>query len=161
MSTFPQRFLLSDLIQTENSIDAAPLLQALKDINATGNWPATMKDISHVKLQVCVELGNLLTMVNRELALKARQTSFIPNAEDLNPTPLDLDTIPVVTEPWQGVRPAFDPEHINVVMADPEVDERLQKINTQATHRSLKSGYLYLEVRPGSERIVLETVNPS
>lgn len=161
MKTFPQRFKLADLLQIENSIDAAPLLAALKDIKASGKWPAKMKDIDYVKLEVCTELGNLLTVVNRELELKAHQTDFKPQAADLTPTPLDLDNIPVITEPWQSVRPAFDPEHIYVVMANPERDERLQNMNAEAERRGLKPGYLYLDLARGKERIVLETIQSS
>lgn len=162
MSTFPQRFKLSDLL-LDTGIDVKPLITALGAIADAGNWPDSMPRLSDVRLNVIDQLGVIEVVAKTELAKQANQKPFEPTPENLWPEPIDLskfaDVVPLAN---QVIATAFDPDNINVVMADPDVDDTLRAVNFNSKQRGLQEGYLYLElIDVGQGRIVLETLTSS
>lgn len=168
MSTFPVKLKLSDLLACEEGflgergIQAKGFLDALTEIETAGNWPAGMVSKDKAKIQVCTDLALVLELVKSEEEKKTRQVEFKPSPEDLIPQALDLsvESIPVVTAD-QFMRTAFDPEHMWVVMGDPNEDEKLRAINFYRKKAMLSESLLYLEQMPDTARIVLETKIPS
>lgn len=160
MSTFPVKLKLSDILLGAQGIEAEGFTNALNEIEAAGNWPKGMVSKEKAKLQVCTDLALVLELVRTEEQKKARQVEFKPSREDLTPQPLDLTQIPVAAE-HQYMRAAFDPEHLWVVMGDPEEDVKLQAINFYRRKSKLSESLLYLEQMPDTARIVLETKIPS
>lgn len=162
MSTFPVKFKLSDLLVGCTGVQGQPFVTALRDIEKAGNWPLGMEPRDNVYVSLCLELRQLRVTVDRELDKKQHQTPFTPNPMDLTPQALDLsvEAIPVATAN-QFMRAAFDPEHLFVVMGDPETDPTLQAMNVYRRRRSLPPSYLYLEQMPDTARIVLESNQPS
>lgn len=162
MSTFPVKLKLSDLLLGDKGIEAGGFVKALNEIEAAGNWPGGMVSKEKAKLQVCTDLGMVLELVKSEEEKKTRQVEFKPSPEDLTPQALDLsvESIPVATAN-QFIRAAFDPEHMWVVMGNPDEDEKLRAMNFYRRKAQLSESLLYLEQMPDTARIVLETKIPS
>ena len=162
MSTFPVKLKLSDLLLGDKGIEAGGFVTALNEIEAAGNWPADMVSKEKAKVQVCADLALVLELVKSEEEKKSRQTEFKPSAEDLTPRAFDasVEAIPVAT-PGQSMRTAFDPEHLWVIMGNPNEDLKLRAINFYRKKNMLSESVLYLEQMPDTARIVLETQIPS